>query len=158
MKFTPFKTIQLGTITLITITGISFGVTNLFLSSKPVQADNAIPIKIAQNPIRMGKFVTVKQEKQTTGQVKIVTANGKRYLELSSDFTTAKGPDVQVILHRNSQIGVNPKQNEYFNVAMLKSFQGGQRYLIPDYVNIDEFKSVGIWCREFNVTFAFATL
>lgn len=158
MKFTQFKTIQLGAIALITTTGISLGTTNLFLSPKPVQADNSIPIKVAQNPVKTGKFVTVKQEKQTTGQVKIVTENGKRYLEFSPDFTTAKGPDVQVILHRNSQIGVNPKQNEYFNVAMLKSFEGGQRYLIPDYVNVKEFKSVGIWCREFNVTFAFATL
>jgi hypothetical protein len=158
MKFTQFKTIQFSAIALVTITGISLGTTDLFLSSQPVQADNSIPIKLVQNPIKMGKFVTVKQEKQTTGQVKVITENGKRYLEFSSDFTTAKGPDVQIILHRNSQIGVNPKQNEYFNVAMLKSFQGGQRYLIPDYVNVKEFKSVGIWCREFNVTFAFATL
>jgi Electron transfer DM13 len=158
MKFTQFKVVQFSAIALVTITGVSLGINNLFLSSKSALADNSIPIKVAQNPVKMGKFVTVKQEKQTTGQVKIVMENGKRYLELSSDFTTAKGPDVQVILHRNSQIGVNPKQSEYFNVAMLKSFQGGQRYLIPDHVSINEFKSVGIWCREFNVTFAFATL
>ncbi|MBL1210100.1 DM13 domain-containing protein [Geminocystis sp. GBBB08] len=158
MKFTNFNTVKNTAISLVAITAISVGTNNLFLSSKPAQADNSIPIKIAQNSVKSGKFVTVKQEKQTTGQVKIVTENGKRYLELSSDFSTAKGPDVQIILHRNSQIGVNPKQNEYFNVAMLKSFQGGQRYLIPDYVNINEFKSVGIWCREFNVTFAFATI
>lgn len=158
MKFFQIKTVKYSAISLTTIAGISLLTNNLILPLKPVQADSSIPIKVAQNPVKMGKFVTVKQEKQTTGEVKIVTENGKRYLELSSNFSTAKGPDVQVILHRNSEIGVNPKQNEYFNVAMLKSFQGGQRYLIPDYVNINEFKSVGIWCREFNVTFAFATL
>ncbi|BAQ63046.1 hypothetical protein GM3708_3452 [Geminocystis sp. NIES-3708] len=158
MKFSQVKTAKYSAFSLITIASISLLSSNLVLPSKPVQADNSIPIKVAQNPVKMGKFVTVKQEKQTTGEVKIITENGKRYLELSSNFSTAKGPDVQVILHRNSQIGVNPKQNEYFNVAMLKSFQGGQRYLIPDYVNVNEFKSVGIWCREFNVTFAFATL
>ncbi len=158
MKFTQIKTFKFSAISLVATTGIALSTTNLFLSSKPVEANNSIPIKIVQNLMERGKFVTVEQEKQTTGQVKIVTENGKRYLEFSSDFTTAKGPDVQVILHRNSQIGVNPKPNEYFNVAMLKSFQGGQRYLIPDHININEFKSVGIWCREFNVTFAFATL
>ncbi|WP_373479062.1 DM13 domain-containing protein [Geminocystis sp.] len=156
MKFNHLKSLKVSTIPLIIVAGSYAMTTNLFLSVKPVQAD--ISVMVAQNPIKTGKFITVKQEKQTTGEVKIITENGKRYLELSSNFSTAKGPDVQVILHRNGQIGVNPKQNEYFNVAMLKSFQGGQRYLIPDHVNINEFKSVGIWCREFNVTFAFATL
>ncbi|BAQ63635.1 DM13 domain-containing protein [Geminocystis sp. NIES-3709] len=155
MKISQLKTVKLSAIALI-ISGSGLFMMNQL--STPVQANNVTPVIIAQNPIKTGKFVTVKQEKQTTGEVKIITENGKRYLELSSDFTTAKGPDVQVILHRNAQIEVNPKQTEYFNVAMLKSFNGGQRYLIPDHVNINDFKSVGIWCREFNVTFAFATL
>lgn len=130
--------------------------TSLNASANP---DNSISQTIAQNNvIKTGNFMTVKQEKQTKGQVKIISENGKRYLELTSDFTTAKGPDVQVILHRGSEIAVNPNLEDYFNVSMLKSFEGGQRYLIPDYVKLDEFKSVGIWCREFNVTFAFASL
>ena len=156
MKLSQIQPLKFSALALIiSATGYSFTI-NQF--STPVQANEAPIMIIAQNTLKTGKFVTVKQEKQTTGQVKIITENGKRYLELSPDFSTAKGPDVQVILHRNSQIGVNPQQNEYFNVASLKSFEGGQRYLIPDYVNINDFKSVGIWCREFNVTFAFASI
>lgn len=158
MKLTNFNTFKYTAIALVAITGISVSATNLFLSSKPVQADNVMPTKIAQNSVKMGKFMTVQQEKQTTGKFKVITENGKRYLEFSSDFSTATGPDVQVILHRNNEIGVNPKEKEYVTLAMLKSFEGAQRYLIPDNINLKDFKSVGIWCRKFNVTFAFATI
>jgi hypothetical protein len=155
MKLSRLATISLSSFLFV-------GSLTAYVSTSPnasANPDNFISQNIAQNNVlKTGNFMTVKQEKQTKGQVKIISENGKRYLELSSDFTTAKGPDVQVILHRSNEISVNPSIKDYFTVSMLKSFEGGQRYLIPDYVKLDEFKSVGIWCREFNVTFAFAPL
>ncbi|MGK7944626.1 MAG: DM13 domain-containing protein [Microcystaceae cyanobacterium] len=41
---------------------------------------------------------------------------------------------------------------------MLESFQGAQRYEIPENVDLDDFESVVIWCRKFNVTFAYSSL
>lgn len=156
------KLSQLATISLSSFLFVGSLTATGYLSTSPnasANTENPISQTVAQNTVvKIGNFMTVKQEKQTKGQVKIISENGKRYLELTPDFTTAKGPDVQIILHRSSEISVNPDIQDYFNVSMLKSFDGGQRYLIPDYVQLDEFKSVGIWCREFNVTFAFATL
>ena len=42
--------------------------------------------------VASGQFVTVK--KQSTGSAQIISKDGQRYLELSTDFSTGKGPDV----------------------------------------------------------------
>ncbi|EAZ88654.1 DM13 domain-containing protein [Crocosphaera chwakensis] len=103
-------------------------------------------------------FITVEQDHQTTGQVRVIRLNGKRYLDFDSDFTTAQGPDVQIILYRGNKVPLNVSEENYITLAKLKSFNGSQRYEIPDNIDLDDLKSVGIWCRKFNVTFAYASL
>lgn len=103
-------------------------------------------------------FVTVEQDHQTTGTVTILEENGRKYLEFDEDFTTANGPDVQVILYRDNSIPVNIEEADYLTISPLESFSGQQRYLIPEDVNLKEYQAVGIWCQQFNVTFAYAAL
>ncbi|MBE9167987.1 DM13 domain-containing protein [Pleurocapsales cyanobacterium LEGE 06147] len=103
-------------------------------------------------------FVTVEQDHQTTGTVKIIEENGQKYLEFDEDFTTANGPDVQVILYRDNSIPVNIEEADYIALSPLESFSGQQRYLIPEDINLKEYQAVGIWCQQFNVTFAYAAL
>ena len=107
-------------------------------------------------PIAFGNFV--KQEKATTGQAKIFNVNGKRYLRFDKAFSTGEGPDVKVILHRNSRIPLNIKEGNYITLATIRSFKGTQVYAIPNNVNLADYKSVGIWCEEFNATFGYAPL
>ncbi len=108
--------------------------------------------------ISSGSFVTTEQDHPTNGKAKIVKVNGKRYLEFSKGFTTARGPKVRVVLHRNSTVPVNLQQKDYVTLAALQRFDGAQRYQIPDNLNLDDFKSVAIWCEQFNVTFGYASL
>ncbi|OZH54847.1 electron transfer flavoprotein [Hydrocoleum sp. CS-953] len=146
-----FKTLTITTtILLATISGIV--ITPTTVSAQP---DTKI---IAQKLIANGSFVTVEQNHPTSGNARIITENGKRYLEFTEDFTTVTGPDVRVILHRNSSIPVNVKEENYINLAALKNVKGTQRYELPQNVNLNEFKSVGIWCRKFNVTFGYVRL
>jgi hypothetical protein len=53
---------------------------------------------------------------------------------------------------------VNVEEADYVTLAPLESFDGAQRYEIPATINPSDFKSVGIWCRQFNVTFGYAPL
>ncbi|MDJ0618651.1 MAG: DM13 domain-containing protein [Calothrix sp. MO_192.B10] len=103
-----------------------------------------------------GSFV--KQEKSTRGMAKIVSINGKRYLEFDRSFRTGSGPDVKVILHRQSNVPLNIRERDYVTLAPIKSFKGTQRYAIPENINLNQFKSVGIWCQQFNATFGYAPL
>ncbi|MDJ0799135.1 MAG: DM13 domain-containing protein [Calothrix sp. MO_167.B12] len=136
------------------------GFGQLAINAQPAQALKATQTTtVAAKPkslIASGNFV--KAEKATTGKAKIVNINGKRYLKFNKAFSTGNGPDVKVILHKNSTVPANIKEGNYITLSLINSFSGEQMYMIPDNVNLDDYKSVGIWCEEFNATFGYATL
>ncbi|MGB3405799.1 MAG: DM13 domain-containing protein [Microcoleaceae cyanobacterium] len=127
------------------------------LPLKPISAQPSSQ-QLAQNIIASGSFVTVDQDHPTEGTAQIITENGKRYLEFSQEFTTARGPAVEIIMYRNSSVPVNVAEADYVTLAPLESFDGAQRYEIPANINPSDFKAVAIWCRQFNVTFGYAAL
>ena len=106
--------------------------------------------------VSSGAFVTVK--KSSTGSAQIITKDGKRYLEFSSDFSTGNGPDVKVVLHRQASTPAALEEGSYVSLAPLQSFNGQQRYAVPDDINLDEYGSVALWCKQFNITFGYAPL
>jgi hypothetical protein len=128
----------------------------LAISAQPAQAQRVRVAAKSKSLIASGNFVN--QEKATSGKAKIVNINGKRYLEFDKTFRTGNGPDVKIILHRNSSIPLNIREGNYITLGRIKSFNGKQRYAIPNNVNLANYKSVGIWCEEFNATFGFASL
>jgi Electron transfer DM13 len=98
-------------------------------------------------------------EHPTTGTVRVITEQQKRFLEFDSSFKTDNGPDLFVILHRSDappESGV--KEKDYVRIARLQKTSGTQRYAVPENVNLADFKSVAIWCRAFNATFGYAPL
>lgn len=111
-----------------------------------------------------GTFVS--GEHPTKGTVRIVRQGNQRRLELDSAFATStSGPDLVVILHRLADVvgSTTPpafpiKEGDYVVLAPLKSYSGAQNYAIPETLNLDNFKSAAIWCRQFNATFGSATL
>lgn len=118
--------------------------------------NNSSEVLVAQSIAKSGSFVTTEQDHPTTGTAKIITENGQTYLEFDQAFDTATGPDVLVVLHRQGIVPVNLNEEDYITLAPLKSFSGSQRYPIPSDLNLNDFQSVAIWCREFNVTFGYA--
>ncbi|NEO32830.1 MAG: DM13 domain-containing protein [Symploca sp. SIO3C6] len=93
----------------------------------------------------------------TQGKVRLTTENGQRYLEFDENFKTDSGPDLFVLLHRQ-QTPESYRNSDYVNLGDLEQVSGTQRYAIPDEVNLADWKSVVIWCRQFNVTFGYAPL
>lgn len=158
MKLTHLTTITVSTVVVIISGGASFLQSSQAVPKLPLFQSSSSVMIAAKTTLTMGNFVTVEQQKATTGKVKIVAENGQRYLELDSEFSTANGPDVEIILYRNSQVPAQIAPENYVTLAKLKSFNGSQRYLIPDKINLDDFQSVAIWCRQFNVTFGYASL
>ncbi|AFY57178.1 electron transfer protein with DM13 domain [Rivularia sp. PCC 7116] len=126
-------------------------------AAKPA-ANNTTLLAAKPQLIASGSFVTTEQDHPTNGIAKIVEVNGKRYLQFDKAFTTARGPKVRVVLHRNNTVPVNLKEENYVTLASLKKFDGAQNYEIPDNFDLKDFQSVAIWCEEFNVTFGYASL
>lgn len=122
---------------------------------------NLVPINaIAQNQTVAFTGNFVKAEAPTTGTARIVREGGHSFLELDGAFGTSnQGPDLHVLLDSST---APPKsysnQNSYINLGKLRSFQGAQRYPIPDGIDLNKYKSVVIWCRMANATFGYASL
>jgi hypothetical protein len=109
---------------------------------------------LAQADLASGNFVAA--EHPTAGTARIVTENGQRYLEFSADFLTDSGPDLFVLLHR-SPTPETYAPEDYVNLGELQQVSGIQRYAIPAELDIADFNSAVIWCRQFNATFGFAS-
>ncbi|HEY9907691.1 MAG TPA: DM13 domain-containing protein [Thermosynechococcaceae cyanobacterium] len=105
-------------------------------------------------------------EHETRGKVRLVTENGKRFLELDATFNTStSGPDLYVILHRSGDVlkATKPpayplEAQDYAIVDRLQKYNGAQRYAIPNAIKLENYQSVVIWCRMYNATFGTAKL
>jgi Electron transfer DM13 len=120
------------------------------LSAKVANATFS-PVKV----LASGNFVD--SEHPTKGLAEVVTQNGKKYLRLNKAFRSDDGPDLFVLLHREDS-PKKYKKSDYVSLGRLQKVRGKQLYRIPQQVNVSEFKSVVIWCRQFNATFGFAPL
>lgn len=101
--------------------------------------------------------VFVSDAHPTAGNARIVEANGQRYLELDESFRSDAGPDLLVLLHQEA-IPESYDSDNYLNLGPMQRTAGAQRYAIPADADLQSFKSAVIWCREFDVTFGYATL
>jgi hypothetical protein len=125
---------------------------------RPVNAELPISVtnKIAEATVlASGDFE--KSEHPTSGAAQIVVKNGRKYLKFDSSFKSDSGPDLFVLLHRQDSPKNYAKAN-YLSLGRLKKVAGQQMYAIPTGVDVAKFKSVVIWCRQFNATFGFAPL
>jgi Electron transfer DM13 len=124
---------------------------------QPVNAESSMMgSKMSKNLVlASGEFI--KSEHPTTGMAQIIMKNGQKYLKFDSNFKSDNGPDLFVILHRQS----SPKRygaRDYMSLGRLQKVAGQQMYKIPNGVNVSKYKSVVIWCRQFNATFGYALL
>lgn len=127
-------------------------------------AKPAIAINTNTQNIKSGTFVA--GEHDTSGSARIISENGKNYLELDADFKTSNlGPDLYVILHRSDDVLASTKPpayplkaGDYVVLSRLQNYSGAQRYAIASNIDLANYQSAVIWCRLFNATFGTAQL
>ena len=110
---------------------------------------------ISANVLASGAFVS--DSHPTSGNARIVEENGQRYLELDEAFRSDAGPDLFVLLHEEA-VPESYSNDNYISLGRMQHTAGAQRYAIPANIDVQAFQSAVIWCREFNVTFGYATL
>ncbi|MEA5513006.1 DM13 domain-containing protein [Nodularia sp. UHCC 0506] len=127
------------------------------VTSNETDTQTPIATTLASPVAESGNFQAA--EHPTQGKVSVVKEAGKSYLEFDQNFQTDNGPDLFVILHRSATPPVSGiQEKDYVSIAALQNISGTQRYAVPDNVNLADFKSVAIWCRQFNATFGYASL
>ncbi|MDV3000856.1 MAG: hypothetical protein N5P05_002462 [Chroococcopsis gigantea SAG 12.99] len=136
---------------------------NVYGQAKIDTSSNAPVVAIAEKQMTKTLSGAFKAgEKPATGKATIVREGGHSFLVLDSAFSTSdQGPDLHVLLDNTANPPKNYQGavgNRVINLGKLKSYSGEQRYPIPDSVNLSNVKSVVIWCRMANATFAYAPL
>ena len=98
-----------------------------------------------------GNFVDADSFHKVSGEVKIVSTEGKKYLRLEN-FESTNGPDLKVYFSN----GLDAR--DYASLGDLKGNIGNQNYEIPENLNPANYKYVLIWCERFSVLFGSAEL
>jgi Electron transfer DM13 len=153
-----FQTLLLAALTAIFTTNTMLLDGSLHKIRAEVVFPSTMVAKATFSPVKVlasGDFMD--SEHPTKGLAEIVTQNGKNYLRLNRAFRSNEGPDVFVLLHQEDS-PKNYKKSDYVSLGRLKKLSGKQLYRIPRGVDVTEFKSVVIWCRQFNATFGFASI
>jgi hypothetical protein len=74
------------------------------------------------------------------------------------DFSVTNGPDLHVLLAENPSPPDHDSLGMYLDLGSLKGNLGDQNYDIPAGTDINQFKSVVIYCLPFHVVFSTADL
>lgn len=95
----------------------------------------------------------VKKRYTIQGSAKIETIDTQTRLVFSDDFKTKNGPDLKVYISKRSVEDLTSKDvgETAVRISVLKSNKGGQSYIIPAEINLDEYESVIIHCEAYTV-------
>lgn len=94
------------------------------------------------------------------GTWQIVKEGEDRFLVLSDDFKTRSAPDLKLFLstHTVSEAGNRNATEGSLLIAPLRSNRGGQRYALPENVDLDQYSSVLLHCEQYSKLWAASAL
>lgn len=74
-------------------------------------------------------------------------------VHLEADFEVGPGPKFHVYLVPDGEVTPSTRVQDtmFVDLGRLKAFTGSQNYTIPDGVDLATYKTVVIWCEQFDV-------
>lgn len=95
-----------------------------------------------------------------SGEAAIYKADENEWVLVLRDFEVEDGPDLHVYLAVQDPV---PNQEgsplpEAVDLGALKQITGDQRYDLPQGIQLEDYRSVVIWCVPYNVPFIAAPL
>lgn len=98
-----------------------------------------------------GSFVGVAHE--GSGQAKVIDLGEKGMILRLIDLDVLNGPDLRVLLSKNRNVQKSADLGEYIELGKLKGNKGNQNYALPAGVDGNNYGSVIIYCKPFQVVF-----
>ena len=125
----------------------------------PPEAMEQLAVEEGAAPVVAGTFIHANPSDPIhygKGAVKVFEST----LFLEDDFEVGPGPKYHVYLVPKAGIRANGDlDNQMFvYLGRLRAFKGSQNYRIPGGTDLASFKSVVIWCEQFNVLISPADL
>ncbi len=86
-----------------------------------------------------------------SGTVRMVRGDTASYIRYEN-FKTINGPDLYVYL------ATDLEAKEFINLGLLKATEGNVNYEIPTGVDLQKYRYVLVWCKQFGVLFNYADI
>jgi hypothetical protein len=116
--------------------------------SEPTPSATATPIE------RTGTFAGADEFHFGEGTARLIETSTGTFTVRLEDFAVRNGPDLYVYLSRDA----DGYADGAIELGRLKADRGNQNYEVPAGTNLSNVESVVIWCKQFSVLFATATL
>lgn len=112
---------------------------------QPAQAEAVAEVTVS------GDFI--KKQKSIKGSWEVIQRGDQTIIKFGDDFRAKKGPDLKVFLSPQTVSDVNGKtaMNNAVLLGELTSTKGGQEYVLPAGVDINDFESVLVHCEAYSV-------
>jgi hypothetical protein len=128
----------------------------------PTATATTAPTATPAGPVALGsgQFTVVDALHKGAGTATIYRlADGRRIVRLEG-FSVTNGPDLFVYLsgHPEPRSSGQLHETADFEVARLKGNVGDQNYELPPDLDLEQFRSVVIYCKRFTTVFSTATL
>jgi hypothetical protein len=121
-------------------------------ATTPTTTAEAEPVRLAS-----GEFRGLDHGTSGTATVHQL-ADGSRVLRFE-DFETDNGPDLRVWLSTaDAASDEGAFDDEYVDLGALRGNVGNQNYELPADVDLDQYRSVVVWCRRFSSGFGVSPL
>jgi hypothetical protein len=118
----------------------------------PPPVDEIVVNKTAKDVVATGNFIHANPSDPVHfGRGKVTMYEDLLHLE--SDFQVGPGPKFHVYLVPETGITPDTRVQDtlFVDLGRLKAFSGSQNYRIPTGLNLRNYKSVVIWCEQFDV-------
>lgn len=119
-----------------------------------------LPAELQMKAVAKGQFRDADTVHRGKGTATVFeSASGAKVLRFTS-FEATNGPDLEVWLVKAGGIAASAdvKASAWLSLGPLKGNIGDQNYIIPADVNVADYKSVVVWCKQFGVLFSPADL
>ncbi len=126
----------------LTYTGTAYGTTRLTATAAGVVSN---PLEVAV--IRKGSFRGAEGH-YGNGTIVAKVRNGQVVIRFESDFLCQSAPDLRVYLSNSAETGAVFTNG--IEIALLRSLQGRQSYVVPASVNINTYRHCVVYCRQFS--------
>ncbi len=110
--------------------------------------------------VKQGTFRDADSFHKGEGSATLYTLPDGSHVLRFEDFRVTNGPDLRVLLasHPDPMSRGNVHSGEYVELAKLKGNIGNQNYPLPEGLSPDDYNSVIIYCKPFQVIFSVAPL